>query len=135
MSTIITQNPYTFTVEDNMSIKAVFENAGVIVQDIRQAGSFAGYSSESYYLRYGSTLLATWYIGTSGSTITKNGTYPRTLTDTSKSINITLASGSGVFNGKFKIVEVDTGTVLVSKTTSTTINSLLGKKVYITFDV
>lgn len=34
MSTIITQNPYTFTVEDNMNIKAVFEDNVILLDSI-----------------------------------------------------------------------------------------------------
>lgn len=42
MSTIITDNPYTFTVSDNMNISAVFEDDGISLTRIK---SFPGYYS------------------------------------------------------------------------------------------
>jgi hypothetical protein len=39
MSTIITDNPYTFTVEDNMSIKAVFEDSNPKVNGYKRTGN------------------------------------------------------------------------------------------------
>lgn len=48
MSTIITDNPYTFTVADNMNINAVFENAGAIIKPLNttylKGGGSTGYT-------------------------------------------------------------------------------------------
>lgn len=59
MSTIITTNPYTFTVEDNMSIKAVFENAGGTIVSFTKGGAVqTGYSGTfSVALKNGSTTI------------------------------------------------------------------------------
>lgn len=48
MSTIITQNPYTFTVEDNMSIKAVFENNTGTITGAKWGLSANGYGARVY---------------------------------------------------------------------------------------
>lgn len=44
MSTIITQNPYTFTVSDNMNINAVFENSTVKIDTYLFPGASLSYS-------------------------------------------------------------------------------------------
>lgn len=48
MSTIITTNPYTFTVEDNMSIKAVFENNTGTITGAKYNLSANGYGARVY---------------------------------------------------------------------------------------
>ena len=48
MSTIITTNPYTFTVEDNMSIKAVFENNTGTITGAKYNLSANGYGATVY---------------------------------------------------------------------------------------
>lgn len=59
MSTIITTNPYSFTVEDNMNIKAVFEDAGgKIVSFTKGSAVQTGYSGTfSVSLMNGSTTI------------------------------------------------------------------------------
>lgn len=48
MSTIITTNPYTFTVQDNMSIKAVFENNTGTITGAKYNLSARGYGATVY---------------------------------------------------------------------------------------
>lgn len=78
MSTIITTNPYTFTVEDNMSIKAVFENSAGVIKSIESQGVVGtGYSGTCYVYLYsntGSTIgSATFsYVSGGGFTMTSN---------------------------------------------------------------
>lgn len=70
MSTIITTNPYTFTVEDNMSIKAVFENAAGTIKSVSKGGAIGtDYGGTfSVYMKNGSTT-----IGTASCTYVKGG--------------------------------------------------------------
>lgn len=51
MSTIITDNPYTFTVEDNMSINAVFEDATLALGSIYNNWGTSSTSNFTYYLK------------------------------------------------------------------------------------
>lgn len=78
MSTIITQNPYTFTVEDNMNINAVFEDSGVEVKGIGGTGYITG-GTASWRMEYNGTI---WAHGTlsasSGPSNTYDVSFPRT---------------------------------------------------------
>lgn len=59
MSTIITDNPYTFTVEDNMSIKAVFEDSNPKVNGYNRTGNnYTNYGNVSWTLSYAGSRIA-----------------------------------------------------------------------------
>jgi hypothetical protein len=78
MSTIITDNPYTFTVEDNMNINAVFEDSGVEVKGIGGTGYITS-GTASWRMSYNGT---DWAHGTLSATSGPSNTYdvsfPRT---------------------------------------------------------
>lgn len=62
MSTIITTNPYTFTVEDNMSIKAVFEDSNATVITIGSEGkSYTSYGNVNWTMNYNGSRIAHGY--------------------------------------------------------------------------
>ena len=68
MSTIITDNPYTFTVQDNMSINAVFENITPIT--IVSNGN----NAYDFYIKNNKNRVYTWTIPKSSGTFTYSGT-------------------------------------------------------------
>ena len=71
MSTIITTNPYTFTVQDNMSIKAVFEDSNPKVNGYNRTGdNYTYYGTVNWTLSYAGSRIAHgkyFSISTSGS--------------------------------------------------------------------
>ena len=109
MSTIITDNPYTFTVQDNMSIKAVFENSAGVIKSISANGVVGtGYSGTCYVYLYsntGSTIGSATisYVSGGGFTMTSNTLNNKQFLDGYKiSLNCT-SMPSGAFNLGLKV--------------------------------
>ena len=109
MSTIITDNPYSFTVEDNMSIKAVFENAAGVIKSIKSQGVVGtGYSGTCYVYLYsntGSTIgSATFsYVSGGGFTMTSNTLNNKQFLDGYKISLVCTSMPSGAFNLGLKV--------------------------------
>lgn len=143
MSTVITDNPYTFTVEDNMSIKAVFEDNVILLDSItctytgNSAGTTGTYTNTAYY---DNTSLARasatgWAGGSPGNfsfKIVDGITLPMTL-QAGKVIKHTV-SNTGYYNYYLQIWDRTTSTKLTSiynNGTYTLQSSLNGHTLYL----
>ena len=102
MSTIITDNPYTFTVQDNMSIKAVFENSVGTLQGINTSGAYVQSSSGTMYINFNGTRVANAYSSGYGFSVNYDTTFPITFTG-SGSVNIDCSNMYTSFFNTYKI--------------------------------
>lgn len=102
MSTIITTNPYTFTVEDNMNIKAVFENSTGSLTGVSSSGAYATVSSGTCYVYFNNSQIATAQSMGYGFTVSTTGSFPKTFTG-SASVAIDCSNMSTSFFNSYKI--------------------------------
>ena len=145
MSTIITTNPYTFTVEDNMSIKAVFENNVILLDSITcsytgtNSGVSGTYTNTAYYddnsLASATATGYSWHTpsyGTFSFSIKSGITLPMTL-QAGKVIKHNV-SNTGYYNYYLQIWDRTTSTKLSSiynTGTYTLTSSLNGHTLYL----
>lgn len=144
MSTIITQNPYTFTVEDNMNINAVFEdntytiNAYIFsptytpswtTSQLKANGSGTYSPGETCSLSLGGTnasninYFAGWYDFETGEKISTSKNYTFTPTKSQDIYGVCGNDDTGGFINGYKRVGLKTGTVGLNYTlTATDVN-------------
>lgn len=119
MSTIITTNPYTFTVQDNMSIKAVFEDNGITVSSLSGVGGYSpGYGNSTWSFYCGNTKWASGTLRSSSDpTINIKVSFPQVIYGNS---NYTFTySHSSQSSNKYFYAEFKSGNTTLYKWRST----------------
>ena len=115
MSTIITDNPYSFTVADNMNINAVFEDNTGYLKTVVFSNSGSGKAITLYYNETGTTTpSSSESIGDIGYKYPSGSYYNNVshITFTSAGYFYFRETGMMTFSGKIYFKDADTGTTI-----------------------